>query len=513
MAANSAALLHHLTTFSALAASIIFQGSAPQQTTLNPCKCNHFDATKVIFESDNGTSGVSEILGGRCGKLPNKPQVCFVDGNSQCEDKTLSKDIIGDVDRCDGWGPEGYEVNPDGCRFLSFDACREGKCECNNYEDSAGDEGVRGRCHSRKFNHPLCFVNKDSACKDKQEANPSAFECRSAVTNKTDEIGEGCRFISLSACGKQNPPTQCPECNKNPENRKHSVNGKPFCFVDRYSLCAKQQRNDYFSDSGNCLPLNKAGSGFPDGDLAFGKPSHCEYYTTLEMIKPNQTTDKPESQCFCSSAEQKMFDATNPKRIPCNNQMNGKPYCLVDVDSKCEDFSDSELCPSGDCDAVDLLKKCSGAGCGGVSSLACATQYSQEFGEGLKCQYQSDCPAATHEELRQVLKIVNTSKVIEEPGQCKQLKFQCFKDSCEIYFSPLHPGPDGGDVTWSCRPCSSSGVQFPGASSRQGDQECPDFCSCPCGCRFTAIHPGTNDVFSGTPALDSNSLLGQGFLK
>ena len=47
MAAKSAALLHHLTTFSALAASIVFQGSAPQQTTLNPCKCNHFDATKV----------------------------------------------------------------------------------------------------------------------------------------------------------------------------------------------------------------------------------------------------------------------------------------------------------------------------------------------------------------------------------------------------------------------------------------------------------------------------------
>ena len=208
-----------------------------------------------------------------------------------------------------------------------------------------------------------------------------------------------------------------------------------------------------------------------------------------------------------------MFDATNPKRIPCNNQMNGKPYCLVDIASKCEDFSDSELCPSGDCDAVDLLKKCSGAGCGGVSSLACASQYRQEFGEGLKCQYQSDCPSATHEELRKVLKIVNTSTVVEEPGQCKQLKFQCFRDSCEIYFSPLHPGPDGEDVTWSCRPCSSSGVQFPGASTRQGDQECPDFCSCPCGCRFTAIHPGTNDVFSGTPVLGSNSLLCQGFLK
>ena len=95
--------------------------------------------------------------------------------------------------------------------------------------------------------------------------------------------------------------------------------------------------------------------------------------------------------------------------------MNGKPYSLVDIDSKCEDFSDSELCPSGDCDVVDLLKKCTGTSCGGASSLACTTQYTHEFGEGLKCQYQSDCPAATHKELRQVLKIVNTSTVVEEP--------------------------------------------------------------------------------------------------
>ena len=227
----------------------------------------------------------------------------------------------------------------------------------------------------------------------------------------------------------------------------------------------------------------------------------------------NQTTDKPEIQCFCSGAEERMFDKTNPKSVPCNNQMNRKPFCLVDSESGCEDFSDSKLCPSGDCDGVDLLKMCNGTGCGGVSSLACTTQYSQEFGEGLKCEYQSDCPTATHKELREVLMIVNTSTVVEDPGQCKQLKFVCFRDNCEIYISPRHLGPDGEDVTWSCRPCSSNGFQFPGASTRLGNQECPDFCFCPCGCRFTAINPGFNDVFTGTPVLDSNSLLGQGFLR
>ena len=249
MAAKTAALFHYLTTFYAFGANIVFQGSVPQHTPQNSCKCKHFTANKIIFESENGNVGVSEILGGRCSKLPNKPQVCFVDADFQCDDATLSKDVIGEVDKCDGWGPEGYQVNPEGCRFLSCDACREQKCECNNFEDRAGDDGVRGRCNPRKFNHPLCFVNRDSSCKDKQEANPSAFECRNAVTNKTDEIGEGCRFISLSACGSQNPPLQCPECNQNPENRNNYVNKKYFCFVDRYSLCQKKLRNYYFSDS------------------------------------------------------------------------------------------------------------------------------------------------------------------------------------------------------------------------------------------------------------------------
>ena len=138
------------------------------------------------------------------------------------------------------------------------------------------------------------------------------------------------------------------------------------------------------------------------------------------------------------------------------------------------------------------------------------------------CLSDSDCPKASHEELLEVLGIVNASTVKRESG-CNELKFFCAGDGivegpCEIGYYPTGFDRVSGEKEgrWSCLPCpasSSSGIQFPVPSSPQGIS-CPISCSCPCGCSFTPVDlskPGV--IIHGQSVLGASSVLGQGYLK
>ena len=119
-----------------------------------------------------------------------------------------------------------------------------------------------------------------------------------------------------------------------------------FCFVDMDSKCEDKT-----------LTVNKFGQvdrcESPDGRqkdlencqfLSFkacsDRPSELlpdKFNVTSTQPSPKPTLTTPEhipSGCVCNGAEEKMFGTTDSRGIPCNSQLVGTPYCLVDNDSK-----------------------------------------------------------------------------------------------------------------------------------------------------------------------------------
>ena len=186
MAADQALLL---VCFTLTWAHIVFElPNTPK--VKNTCQCSHFIGSKQIG------CCVAVLVGGRCKEVNKNQQFCFVDMDSNCEDKTETVNKFGQVDRCES--PDGRQKDSTNCQFLSFKACSSrptqlppdkfnvtstqpypkptlatpdhipSGCVCNAAEEKMfGNTYSRGiPCNSQLLGTSYCFVDNDTECED-----------------------------------------------------------------------------------------------------------------------------------------------------------------------------------------------------------------------------------------------------------------------------------------------------------------------------------------------------------